>query len=419
MKILVVNCGSSSLKFQLIDIEREHVLSKGLAERIGVIGKEGAALTYQNDGQEKKKIVADMPDHNVAFSYVLSASTEPGTGAISDLSEISAVGHRVVHGGEKFSESVLVTDEVIEAISEYSALAPLHNPPNLIGIHASKKAMPGVPQVVVFDTAFHQTMPKYAYLYALPYRYYTEQAVRRYGFHGTSHKYVSQRATAILEAQGIPAKDQKIITIHLGNGCSMTAVKGGKSVDTSMGFTPLEGLVMGTRCGDIDPALVPFLMKTYGLDTSGIDRMMNKESGLLGISGVGSDMRDIEATSAAGNERAKLALDIFCYRARKYVGAYAAAMGGVDAIVFTAGIGENSPTVRALTCQGLEYMGAELDSSKNEAQARGERVISTDSSKVKILVVPTNEELMIARETAEIVGKDTGRKDEGEHLGAN
>lgn len=405
MKILVVNCGSSSLKYQLIDTDQELVLSKGLAERIGVIGKEGAVLTYENAGHEARKIVVEMPDHSVAFSYVLNALTEAGSGAIGDLSEISAVGHRVVHGGEKFSESVLITDEVIEAIAEYAVLAPLHNPPNLTGIQASKRAMPTTPQVAVFDTAFHQTMPDYAFLYALPYRLYTDHGVRRYGFHGTSHKYVSQRAAAILEAQGIPKDRQKIITVHLGNGCSMTAVDAGKSVDTSLGFTPLEGLVMGTRCGDIDPALVPYLMTTLGLDTSGIDRLMNKESGLLGISGVGSDMRDIEVAAEAGNARANLALRLFSYRARKYIGAYAAAMGGVDAIIFTAGIGERGPIERALICEGLGFMGAELDTARNDAKAKGEREINTESSRVKIMVVPTNEELMIARETAEIVGK--------------
>lgn len=405
MKILVVNCGSSSLKFQLIDPEDEKVLSKGLVERIGVGGPQGALLTYTNIDHQAQKVAGDMPDHKAAVARVLSALTDPKTGAIKSLSEISAVGHRVVHGGEKFIKSVLVDDEVINGIDGYSELAPLHNPANLIGIKAAQDAMPGVPQVAVFDTAFHATMPKHAYMYALPYKFYTDFAVRRYGFHGTSHKFVAQRIGTILEKQGIEKDKQRVVIAHLGNGCSMSAVKGGKSIDTTLGFTPLEGLVMGTRCGDLDPALVPFLMNKLNLDTKAADHMLNKESGLQGVSGISSDMRDIEKAADSGNERAKISLEMFCYRAKKYVGAYTAAMGGIDALVFTAGIGENSPVVRAKVCEGLEFLGAQIDASKNEAKSRSEREINTDSSRVKIMVIPTNEELMIARETAEIVGK--------------
>ena len=391
MNILVINCGSSSLKYQLINSDTEAVLAKGLCERIGIDG----ALTYQPAGGEKEVTEIPMPTHSEAISAVIAALTDEKKGVVKSLSEIGAVGHRVVHGGEKFTSSCLINDETMAAIEECNDLAPLHNPANLIGIRACQKLMPGVPNVAVFDTAFHQTMPEVAYIYGIPYEYYEKYKVRRYGFHGTSHSYVSKRAAEML---GKKVEDLKIIVCHLGNGASICAVDHGKSVDTSMGLTPLEGLVMGTRSGDIDPAIIDFVGKKEGLDLDGMNNILNKKSGVLGISGVSSDGRDLGAAAAAGNERAKLALDVFDYDVIKYIGSYAAVMNGVDAICFTAGIGENNIEMRANVCSHLGYLGAKLDPEKNNVRGE-ERIISTDDSKVKILLVPTNEELAIARET--------------------
>ncbi|MCT4594882.1 MAG: acetate kinase [Anaeromicrobium sp.] len=397
MKVLVINCGSSSLKYQLINMENEEVLGKGLVERIGI---EGSVLKHEAKGVEGKVVIEqEMKDHKVALGLVLDALVDEKHGAVKELSEISAVGHRVVHGGEKFNGSVVITDEVMDAMEECVELAPLHNPANIMGINAIKELMPQVPNVGVFDTAFHQTMPKDAYLYALPYELYEKYGVRRYGFHGTSHRYVSERVSAMLEKD---LKELKVITCHLGNGASLAAIDGGKCVDTSMGLTPLEGLVMGTRCGDIDPAIIPFVMDKEGLDTKGINNVLNKKSGVLGISGVSSDFRDIEGAAADGNERADLALKIFNRRVKKYIASYAAIMGGVDAIVFTAGLGENSASNREEICQGLEFMGIKVDSDKNNMRGK-EAVVSTDESKVKVLVIPTNEELMIAKDTQELL----------------
>ncbi len=397
MNILVINAGSSSLKYQLIDTETEAVLAKGLCERIGI---ENSKLNHTPSGGEKVVIEKDMKDHSDAISMVLAALTDKEHGVIADMSEISAVGHRVVHGGELFSGSVIINDEVKAAMKECIPLAPLHNPANLIGIEACEKAMPGVPQGGVFDTAFHQTMPKEAYMYALPYELYTENKIRRYGFHGTSHKYVSERAAEML---GKDIKDLKIVTCHLGNGSSVTAVKDGKSVATSMGLTPLAGVVMGTRCGSIDPAIIKFIADTKGLDLDGVDKLLNKESGVYGVSGVSSDFRDLDAAASNGDERAILALDMFVASVRKYIGQYAVAMGGIDVLVFTAGVGENDAKMRARISENLEFLGISVDSDAN-SNARGvEKDISTADSKVKVLVVPTNEELMIARETAALL----------------
>lgn len=405
MLVLVVNAGSSSLKYQLIDMSNEQVVAKGIAERIGA----GGVLKHETTGKEKVGIETDIPDHTVAMRLVFDALKDPATGAIADVSEITAIGHRVVHGGESFSSSVCIDQAVIDTVSGLSELAPLHNPPNLMGIDAAMKIMPDAPQVAVFDTAFHQTIPNHAYIYALPYDLYEEHGIRRYGFHGTSHKYVAHRATRMLAEQGIPIENQKVVTCHIGNGVSFTAVKGGKSVDTSMGLTPVEGLVMGTRCGDIDPAILPFLQKTFDYSADDVDNLINKKSGLLGISGLGNDMRDIEAGARGGNERAKLALEIFCYRGRKYIGAYAAAMGGIDAVVFTAGIGEHSPAVRTMMCRGLEFLGIDIDAAKNE-NCKGECDISAAGSGARVLVIPTNEELAIARETARVItGENNGQ----------
>ncbi|MBF8982182.1 acetate kinase [Lutibacter sp. B2] len=391
MKVLVVNCGSSSLKYQLVDMTDESVLAKGLVERIGI---EGSILKHEKTGIDKVVIEKPMEDHKVAIGLVLDALVDEKHGAVKDMSEIAAVGHRVVHGGEKFNESVVITDEVMEAIEACSELAPLHNPANLMGINACKELMPTTPMVVVFDTAFHQTMPKESYIYALPYELYENYGVRRYGFHGTSHKYVSERAAEFI---GEKVEDLKIITCHLGNGASLAAIKDGKCLDTSMGFTPLEGLVMGTRCGDIDPAILTFVKDKENLDSNEINDLINKKSGVLGISGVSSDFRDIENAAEEGNERAQLALDIFDNRVRKYIGSYAATMGGVDVVVFTAGLGENSISNRADICNGLEFLGIKIDKDKNNIRGK-DAVISTDDSKVKVLVIPTNEELMIARD---------------------
>ena len=395
MNVLVINCGSSSLKFQLINSESEAVLAKGLCERIGIDGR----LTYQPAGGEKNVSEKAMPTHTEAIQFVIDALTDADTGVVKSLDEIGAVGHRVVHGGEKFAKSVVVTPEVKAAIAECNDLAPLHNPANLIGIEACESLMPGTPQVVVFDTAFHQTMPEKAYMYGLPYEYYEKYKVRRYGFHGTSHSFVSKRVAEIV---GKPYNATKTIVCHLGNGASVSAVLNGESVDTSMGLTPLEGLVMGTRSGDIDPAIMEFIAKKENLDIAGIMNVLNKKSGVEGVSGVSSDFRDLEAAAKAGNKRAELAIDVFAYRVAKYVGAYTAAMNGVDNIVFTAGIGENCALVRTKVCSYLGYLGLTIDEEANGK--RGEEiVISTPDSKVKVLVVPTNEELAIARETVALV----------------
>ena len=394
--LLVYNVyGSSSLKFQLINSESEAVLAKGLCERIGIDGR----LTYQPAGGEKNVSEKAMPTHTEAIQFVIDALTDADTGVVKSLDEIGAVGHRVVHGGEKFAKSVVVTPEVKAAIAECNDLAPLHNPANLIGIEACESLMPGTPQVVVFDTAFHQTMPEKAYMYGIPYEYYEKYKVRRYGFHGTSHSFVSKRVAEIV---GKPYNATKTIVCHLGNGASVSAVLNGESVDTSMGLTPLEGLVMGTRSGDIDPAIMEFIAKKENLDIAGIMNVLNKKSGVEGVSGVSSDFRDLEAAAKAGNKRAELAIDVFAYRVAKYVGAYTAAMNGVDNIVFTAGIGENCALVRTKVCSYLGYLGITIDEEANGK--RGEEiVISTPDSKVKVLVVPTNEELAIARETVALV----------------
>lgn len=397
MKVLVINAGSSSLKYQLIDIETEKVLAKGLCERIGI---EGSKLNHTPDGGDKVVIEKFMKDHSDAISMVLAALTDREYGVIADMGEIAAVGHRVVHGGELFSGSVVINEEVKAAMQECIPLAPLHNPANLIGIDACEKAMPNVPQVGVFDTAFHQTMPKEAFMYALPYELYTENKIRRYGFHGTSHKYVSERAAEML---GKDIKDLKIITCHLGNGSSVTAVEGGKSVATSMGLTPLAGVAMGTRCGSIDPAIVKFIADSKDLTLEEVDELLNKKSGVYGVSGVSSDFRDLDAAAKEGNERAVLALDLFVYTVRKYIGQYAVQMGGVDVVVFTAGVGENDGKMRERITENLEFLGISTDKEKN-ASARGKEMdVSAADSKVKVLVIPTNEELMIARETAQLL----------------
>lgn len=396
MNILVINCGSSSLKYQLFNMNDESVLAKGLVERIGI---EGSRLKHEVEGKDKAVIEVPMNDHKEALTQVLNALVHEAHGAVKSLEEIHAVGHRVVHAGEKFSASVVVDDAVLAALEECIEIAPLHNPPNIIGIKAIQELLPSVQNVGVFDTAFHQTMPKAAYVYALPYEYYENDHIRRYGFHGTSHRYVSQRTAEIL---GKPAESLKLITCHLGNGASLAAIDGGKSVDTSMGFTPLEGLVMGTRCGDIDPQIIPYIMAKENLTLDEVNNILNKKSGVLGISGVSSDFRDIEDAAAAGNERAQLALDIYHSSVKKYIAAYAAVLGGVDAIVFTAGLGENGPESREEICKGLEFMGAIMDPAKNKVRGK-ETIVSADDSKVKIMVVPTNEELMIARDTIELL----------------
>ncbi len=396
MNILVINCGSSSLKFQLINSDTEAVLAKGLCERIGIDGR----LTYQPAGGAKEVTDDAMPTHTEAIQLVINALTNAKTGVIKSLSEVGAVGHRVVHGGEKFASSVVITPEVKAAIEECNDLAPLHNPANLIGIEACEKLMPGVPMVAVFDTAFHQTMPGKAYTYGLPYEYYEKYKVRRYGFHGTSHSYVSKRLAEFL---GKNVKDMKIIVCHLGNGASVSAVLNGESVDTSMGLTPLEGLVMGTRSGDLDPAILEFLAKKENMDIAALMNMLNKKSGVFGVSGgVSSDFRDLDEAAEAGNDKAQLALDVFAYRVLKYIGAYAAAMNGVDAIAFTAGIGENSASMRSRICENLGYLGVTIDEAAN-AKRGEDNIISTPDSKVTVAVIPTNEELAIARETLALV----------------
>ncbi len=397
MKILVLNCGSSSLKYQLIDMSNEEVLCVGLVERIGI---EGSVLKQEKDGVEGKLIVEQpMKNHQDAIKLVLDAVVDSQYGGVKDIKEVEAVGHRVVHGGEKFAGSVLITDEVKAALEECIELAPLHNPANIMGIEACEAILPGVPMVGVFDTAFHQTMPKSSHLYGLPHELYTKYGVRRYGFHGTSHRYVSQRAAAML---GKNIEDCKIITCHLGNGASVAAIDGGKSVDTSMGFTPLEGLIMGTRCGDIDAAILPFLMEKEGLDAKGLSDLMNKKSGVYGMTGISSDFRDIEDAAAQNNELAQVALESYAKKVKKYIGSYAAEMNGVDAVVFTAGVGENGIGMRADIMANMDFLGMKLDEEANKVRGK-ERVISTEDSKVKILLIPTNEELMIARDTLELV----------------
>ena len=396
MNILVINCGSSSLKYQLINGDSEEVLAKGLCERIGI---DGSMLTHQPAGRDKIVTKAAMPSHTEAVKMVIKALTDPVNGVIKSLDEINAVGHRVVHGGEKFSGSVKITDEVIAAMTECNELAPLHNPANLIGIDSCKKIMPNTPMVGVFDTAFHQTMPKKAYLYGLPYEYYEKYRVRRFGFHGTSHDFVSSRAAEIL---GKDRKDLKIIVCHLGNGASISAVKNGKCVDTSMGLTPLEGLIMGTRSGDIDPAIVNFIAEKEGLSLAEVTDVLNKKSGVLGLSKCSSDFRDLAAASENGNELATTTLETYVYRVAKYIGSYVAAMNGVDVIVFTAGVGENNIDIRAGICEYLGYLGITIDKEANNSRGK-EVVISTPDSKVKVMVVPTNEELAIARETLALV----------------
>lgn len=397
MKVLVLNCGSSSLKYQLIDMENEAVLCVGLVERIGI---EGSILKQEKDGVEGKYIVEQpMKNHEEAIKLVLDAVVDPTYGGVKDIKEVEAVGHRVVHAGEKFAKSVVITDEVENALKECIDLAPLHNPANIMGIDACKAILPGVPMVAVFDTAFHQTMPKKSYLYGLPHELYTKYGVRRYGFHGTSHKYVSQRAAEMLEKD---IKDLKIITCHLGNGASIAAVDGGKCVDTSMGFTPLEGLIMGTRCGDIDAAILPFLMRKENLNADQLDAMMNKQSGVYGMTGISSDFRDIEDAAHNGDEKAQVALDAYAQRVKKYIGSYAAEMNGVDAVVFTAGVGENGIDMREMIASNMEFLGMKLDKEANKVRGK-ERVISTEDSAVKILLIPTNEELMIARDTLALV----------------
>ena len=392
MKILVINCGSSSLKFQLIDSESEAVICKGLCERIGI---DGSQIVYTPAGKDKITKVTPMPDHNRAIELVIEALTNSENGVVS-LDEIGAVGHRIVHGGEKFTQSVVINEDVIKAIEEVSDLAPLHNPANLIGIRACQKAMPGVPMVAVFDTAFHQTMPQEAYLYGLPYSYYEKYGIRRYGFHGTSHSFVSKRAAEILSKN--PA-DLKMIVCHLGNGASVSAVKEGKCVDTSMGLTPLEGLIMGTRTGDIDPSVVEFIMKKEGSSVADVTNLLNKKSGVFGLSDeLSSDFRDLEDGYNNGHAGAKRAVDAFVYRVVKYIGSYTAAMGGVDAICFTAGVGENSGFVRGLICEKLSFIGATVDAEANKVRGK-EQIISGTDSKVTLMVVPTNEELAIARDT--------------------
>ncbi|MBQ7481827.1 MAG: acetate kinase [Lachnospiraceae bacterium] len=397
MKVLVINCGSSSLKFQLIDSDTEEVLAKGLCERIGI---DGGMVTYQPEGKDKIKKQADMPDHTEAVKLVIESLIDKENGVISSLDEIGAVGHRIVHGGESFSSATIIDEKVIKAIEECNDLAPLHNPANLIGIRSCQKIMPNVPMVAVFDTAFHQTMPKKAYLYGIPYEYYEKYKVRRYGFHGTSHEYVSKRAAEFL---GRDINDLKVIVCHLGNGASISAVKNGKCVDTSMGLTPLEGLFMGTRSGNLDPAILQFISNKEKLTIDEMLNILNKKSGVLGMSGVSSDFRDLGEAAHEGNEQAKTTLEAYSYRVAKYIGSYAAAMNGVDAIVFTAGVGENNIEVRQMIGEYLGYLGTGVDKDKNNIRGE-EAVISPDGAKVSVLVIPTNEELAIARETVKLVG---------------
>ncbi|MBC8592277.1 acetate kinase [Oscillospiraceae bacterium N12] len=398
MKILVLNCGSSSIKYKLFDMDSKEVIAQGGIEKIGL---KGSFLKLTLPNGEKKIIEKDIPEHTAGVELILKTLVDPQYGAIKSLNEINAVGHRMVHGGERFSKSVLLNKEVLEAFAACNDLAPLHNPANLKGVNAISAILPDIPQVGVFDTAFHQTMPDYAYLYAVPYDLYEKYGVRRYGFHGTSHRYVSQR---VCEFLGIKPEGLKLITCHIGNGGSITAIKDGKSIDTTMGLTPLEGLMMGTRSGDIDPGAVTFIMDKEGLNTTGVSNLLNKKSGVLGVSGVSSDMRELEAAVAAGNPKAILAEKMYFYRIKKYIGAYAAALGGVDVILFTGGVGENQASCRAGVCEGLEFMGIKIDPERNKVRGE-EAIISTDDSKVKVVVIPTDEELLIASDTMDIVSK--------------
>ncbi len=403
MKILVVNCGSSSVKYQLIDTETEIALAKGMVSRIGM---SASVLTHKPHDRPEVKVSGEILDHIVAIEYVVSMLMSPNHGVIKDRSEIQAVGHRVVHGGEEFTDSVLITPELMQRLRSLIELAPLHNPHNIRGINACEKTLPNVPQVAVFDTALHLTMPPYAYIYGIPYVLYKRYGIRRYGFHGMSHRYVSQRAAAIV---GKPITELKIITCHLGNGVSVTALDRGSSIDTSMGFTPLEGLLMGTRSGDLDPAVILHVMAREELSLHEANTLLNKHSGLAGISGISSDMREIVETARKGNERAKLALNIYCYRLKKYIGAYATALNGLDILVFTAGVGENSAKVRSLTCQKMDFLGIKLDEKKNKKTTAIEADISSPDSTVQVLVIPTNEELVIANDTRRILKAQTKR----------
>ena len=398
MKILVLNCGSSSIKYKLFDMDSKEVIAQGGIEKIGL---KGSFLKFTLPNGEKKILEKDIPEHTVGVEFILHTLTDPEYGAIKSLDEINAVGHRMVHGGERFSKSVLLDKEVLEAFTACNDLAPLHNPANLKGVDAISAILPNIPQVGVFDTAFHQTMPDYAYLYAVPYELYEKYGVRRYGFHGTSHRYVSQR---VCEYLGVKPEGLKLITCHIGNGGSIAAIKDGKCIDTTMGLTPLEGLMMGTRSGDIDAGAVTFIMDKEGLNTTGISNLLNKKSGVLGVSGVSSDMRELEAAVAEGNPKAILAEKMYFYRIKKYIGAYAAALGGVDVILFTGGVGENQASCRAGVCEGLEFMGVKLDAEKNKVRGE-EAIISAADSKVKVVVIPKDEELFIASDTMDIVGK--------------
>ena len=397
MKILVLNCGSSSIKYALYDMDTKEVMTSGGAERVGL---DGAFVKVKLANGEKKQIMHDIPEHTEGVKFIFSLLTDPEIGVIKDLKEIDAVGHRMVHGGEKFNKSVLLTDEVLKVFEECSDLAPLHNPANLKGVKAVSELMPGLPQVGVFDTAFHQTMPDYAYMYAVPYELYEKYAIRRYGFHGTSHRYVAKRVCDFL---GVNPEDKKIITCHIGNGASIAAVDGGKCVDTSMGLTPLEGVMMGTRSGDIDGGAVAFLQKKLGLDADGISDLLNKKSGVLGITELSSDMREVEAACEKGDPKAVLAMKMYNYRIKKYIGAYAAAMGGLDIIVFTAGVGENQWSTRQESCEGLEFLGVKIDKELNKGLRGVEKIISTEDSKVTVCIIPTDEELMIATDTMELL----------------
>ena len=398
MLVLVINCGSSSLKYQLLEMTTETLMAKGLVERIGI---EGSVIKHETIGKEKYVLTTPMKDHTDAISHVMNAITHPEHGAIKELSEIKAVGHRVVHAGEKYANSVIINDDEIAVLEECAELAPLHNPPNLAGVRACEKLMPGVPNVGVFDTAFHQTMRPEAYLYAIPYEMYEKHRIRKYGFHGTSHKYMAIEASEMLN---IDVNDLKLITCHLGNGASVSAIKHGRSVETSMGFTPLEGLVMGTRCGDLDPSIVTLMAEKLGIGLDQVTEILNKESGVLGISGVSSDFRDLEEAMKEGNKRAELALKIFAHRVRFYIGAYIAEMNGVDAIVFTGGIGENDAYMRDVICANMGNLGIKLDKEKNKVRGK-QTMLSADDSKVKVMLIPANEELVIARETDELVKK--------------
>ena len=398
MKILVLNCGSSSIKYKLFDMTTKEVLAQGGIEKIGLVG---SFLKLTLPDGEKKILEKDIPEHTAGIEFILNTLVSPEYGAIKSLDEINAVGHRMVHGGERFSESVLLNKEVLDAFIACNDLAPLHNPANLKGVNAVSAILPNVPQVGVFDTAFHQTMPDYAYMYAIPYELYEKYGVRRYGFHGTSHRYVSQR---VCEFLGVDPKGKKIITCHIGNGGSISAIKDGKCIDTSMGLTPLEGLVMGTRSGDIDAGAVTFIMEKEGLNATGVSNLLNKKSGVLGVSGVSSDMRELEAAVAAGNPKAILAEKMYFYRIKKYIGAYAAALGGVDIILFTGGVGENQANCRSEVCEGLEFMGVKIDLEKNKVRGE-EAIISADDSKVTVAVIPTDDELMIASDTLAILNK--------------